>query len=180
MTLADIAEGIEVVETQREREVAAVDVAGESLADRLESCASALPCSADQAADVAREYAATGSLDRTAEASDVTRTIAAKTLHLLGFEGVVRIDPADRAIVGRWIDGEIDRTTACRRSSLGERTFALAVYVETHEPLPAARAAVEPALTIDRATAVDRRDTLQETMSDPTDLAAGTGSDVER
>ena len=178
MALADIAEGVRVVETQNHRDVAVVDAAGGSLADRLEPCASALPCSLAVAARLARRFAAGASVERSAEAADVTRTVAAKTLHLLGFVGVVTVDPADRAVVRRWIDGEIDRTAARRRTDLEAERFALTAYVETHDPLPAGRAALEPGLATTDDVVSDQQRALEETMSDPTDLPTGMDSAV--
>jgi|GEM_PF-423496 len=170
MALADIAEGIRSVEKQQHRDVAVVDAAGTSLADRLETCASDLPCSPPEAASLARQFAGGAPVERCAETVGVTRTVAVKTLHLLGFSGVVTVDRDDRTVVRRWIDGEIDRTTVRRRTGLDESTFALAVYVETHEPLAAAQAVLDPARTTTDGDPTDQQRALQETMSDPTDF----------
>lgn len=175
MALADIADGVRSVEKQQRRDVAVVDAVGGSLADRLERCASDLPCSPRDAASLARRFASGTSVERSAEAVGITRTVAAKTLHLLGFSGVVRLDRDDRTVVRRWIDGEIERTAARRRTGLDEATFALAVYVETHEPLAAARAALDPALATRAVDPTDQQRALRDTMSDPTDFETVAG-----
>ena len=169
MGLKDIAKGVEVVESQERREVAVLDGASESLAEWLSGVAAELPCSTARAAALARSYADGASVERASEVADVTPTVAAKTLHLLGFERVVDVDPADRRTVRRWIDGDVDRTDVQRRCGLDEKTFALAVFVETRDPVRGGRGVVESACTDSAASAGPNR-ALRETMSDPTDL----------
>jgi len=136
MGLSDIAAGIEVTATQEEQGVATVDATDATLAERLGPFAEALPCAP-------------------------APTTAAKTLHLLG-ENVSPAGPTGSEVVRDWIAGELTRTEAMELSRLGEQTFALAAFVETHEPLEAACAAVEGVLAGQRA--------LAETTSDATDL----------
>lgn len=176
MSLADIAEGVRSVETQHTRDVAIVDAVNESLADRLEGFASDLPCSPTQADRLARQFGAGESIESCAETVGVTRTNAARTLHLLGFAGVITVDPVDREIIKQWINGEIDRITANRRTDLDKSRFALAVYVETHEPLTETRAAIEPTVSLSENIQTDRRRALDETMADSTDLQPLYGS----
>lgn len=164
------------METQHTRDVAVVDAANESLADRLEDCASDLPCSPTAASHLARQFRAGESIEACAETVGVTRTNAARTLHLLGFAGVITVDPVDREIIKQWINGEIDRTTATRRTDLERSRFALAVYVETHEPLTEDQAAIEPTISLSENIQSDRRRVLNETMADPTDLQPLYGS----
>lgn len=171
MGLDDIAEGIQVVKSQERRDVAVLDGASESLSEWLSAVAAELPCSTASAAALARSYAGGASIDRASEVADVTPTVAAKTLHLLGFEGIVDVDPADRRAVRRWIDGELDRTTVQRRCTLDEKRFALTVFVETRDPVRGGRGVVESMRT-DSDAAADPNRALRETMSDPTDLRA--------
>jgi hypothetical protein len=86
------------------------------------------------------------------------------------------VDPVDREIIKQWINGEIDRTTANRRTDLERSRFALAVYVETHEPLTEDQAAIEPTISLSENIQSDRRRVLNETMADPTDLQPLYGS----
>lgn len=176
MPLADIAEGVRSVETQHTRNVALIDAAITSLTDRLEQFASDLPCSPRTASQVARQFKGGDSIEAVAEAVGVTRTDPVRTLDLLGFAGVITVDSVDRTIIRRWIEGTIDRTTAHRRTDLDNSTFALAVYVETHETLAEAGAAIEPTVSPSERIHSDRRHALNETMADLADLQPGYGS----
>jgi hypothetical protein len=89
---------------------------------------------------------------------------AAKTLHLLG-ESVSPVGPTGRDVIEDYLAGELSRTDARPLSRTSETEFALAVYVETHDPLPDARAAVEDALAVETET-----DPLAETRSETVDL----------
>jgi hypothetical protein len=142
MGLSDLAEGVTVTETQRERGVAAVDRTGGSLADRLSACADDLPTDAATAAAVIERYAAGGSVGRAAAVGSVPTVTAAKVLHLVG-ESVSPLSPTGRAVVRDWIAGEVSRSEALSLTRASPAAFALAAYVETHDPLPAAQAAVE-------------------------------------
>jgi len=161
MGLSDIAAGIEVTATQEERGVATVDDTDATLAERLAPFAETLPCAPAAAATVVERYSAGGSVGAAGRAAGVAPTTAAKTLHLLG-ENVSPAGPTGSEVVRDWIAGELTRTEAMELSRLGEQTFALAAFVETHEPLEAACAAVEGVLAGQRA--------LAETTSDATDL----------
>ena len=163
MGLADIAAGIEVTEHQRERGVAAVDDTEASLAARLDPVADDLPCSPAEAATIVDAYASGRAVDACGHVADVPPVTAAKTLHLLG-EQVSPVGPRGRDIVRDWLAGRLSRSDALALLGVGERTFALAAYVESTAPLPAARDAVEG--TLDTAEA----DPLDEARSDVGDL----------
>ena len=164
MGLADIAAGIEVTESQRETGVAAVDETDTPLEARLQPVADDLPCSPADAAVVVEAYAAGDSVGDSGHAAGVTPVTAAKTLHLLG-EQVSPLGPRGREIVGDWLSGTLSRSDALALTGVTEDEFTLAAYVETHDPLPEARDAVEGALSTDRG-----RDPLAETRSDVADL----------
>jgi 4'-phosphopantetheinyl transferase EntD len=163
MTLSDIAAGVEVTTHQRDRGVAAVDETDASLPERLAPVADDLPCLAATAATVVEAYAAGKSVGDAGRAAGVAPVMAAKTLHLVG-EQVSPVGPQGREIIADWLAGDLSRTDAIALAGVTEREFALAVYIETHEPLPAARDAVEGALT------TADRDPLGETMSDVGEL----------
>jgi len=154
MGLSDIAAGIEVTDEQCERGVAAVDDTASSLAARLEPFESELPCSAEAAANVVDAYAGGQAVDACGHVADIPPVTAAKTLHLLG-EQVSPLGPRRRELVRDWLAGELSRSDALALTGVGERTFALAAYVESHEPLSAARDAVEGALDTQSADPLD-------------------------
>lgn len=164
MGLSDIAAGVEVTTEQRDRGVATVDRTEGSLAERLDVVAEDLPCSAGTAATVVERYAEGGSVGAAARAADVAPMTTAKTLHLLG-ESVSPVGPMGRDVIRDYLAGELPRTEARQLARTSETEFALAAYVETHDPLPDARAAVEDALAVDTET-----DPLADTMSETTDL----------
>jgi hypothetical protein len=149
MGLSDIAAGIEVTAEQEERGVATVDDTGASLAERLAEFADDLPCEPGAAATLAEQYAAGGSVGAAAEAAGVPAVTAAKTLHLLG-ESVSPVGPVGQEIVADWVDGELPRSEAEELARVSSTEFALAAYVETHEPIEGARAAVEGVLMRER------------------------------
>lgn len=163
MGLADIAAGIEVTDHQRECGVAAVDDTASSLADRLAPFAEDLPCDPAEAATVVDAYASGEAVDACGHAADVPPVTAAKTLHLLG-EQVSPVGSTGRDIVADWLAGRLSRSDAMALAGVGERTFALAAYVESTDPIPAARDAVEGALDI------EARDPLGEARSDIDEL----------
>ena len=164
MGLSEIAAGVEVVDEQRDRGVAAVDRTAETLADRLEPHVGELPCDGDAAATLVEAYAAGNSVGAAARAAGMAPTDGAKTLHLLG-ESVSPVGPTGREVVRDWVAGRVARTEAIDLAGASEREFALAAYVDTHDPLPGAREAVEGALAPESDGAVDKRDALGETMS---------------
>ncbi|MFB6311256.1 MAG: hypothetical protein ABEH64_08775 [Salinirussus sp.] len=144
MGLAELAAGVTVTDEQRERGIATVDRSGDTLSERLEECQEALPTDPDTAAAILERYAAGGSIGDAAAAGDVAPITAAKTLHLAG-ESVSPLGPTGRAVVRDWIAGDVSRSTALELSRASPGEFALAAYVETHEPLEAALAALDSA-----------------------------------
>lgn len=166
MGLSDIAEGIKVTDKQDNRGVATVDTTEAGLSERLDSFAEELPCSADEAATVLERYSQGKSVGDAGRAAGVAPMTAAKTLHLLG-ESVSPLSPMGVDIVTDWIEGHLSRTEALELTQVGEEEFGLAVYVETHEPIEEACAAIEGVLAARRA---DERRPLAETMSDAADL----------
>jgi len=169
MGLSDIAAGVEVVDEQRDRGVATVDRTDEPLAERLAPYAEELPCDASAAATLVEAYAAGNSVGDAARAAGIAPTDGAKALHLFG-ESVSPVGPMGREIVGDWLEGRLARTEAVELAGVSERAFALAAYVETHDPLAGAREAVEGALAPGADGAVEKRDQLGETMSDVGEL----------
>ena len=169
MGLSEIAEGVEVVDEQRDRGVATVDRTGGSLADRLEDHAETLPCSADEAATLVETYTGGASVGEAAGAAGIPPTDGAKTLHRFG-ESVSPVGPVAREVIADWLDGRLARTEAIELAGVSEREFALAVYVETHDPIEGAREAVEGALAPEGDAAVEKREALGETMSDVGEL----------
>jgi hypothetical protein len=169
MGLSEIAAGLEVTTEQRERGVAAVDRTDAALADRLEPYETDLPCDAATAATLVEAYAAGRSVGSAARVADLAPMRAAKTLYRLG-ESVSPLGPTGRSVVQDWIAGELSRSEALTLTRVSEAEFALAAYVETHDPIPGARAAVEGALTRGGDAAAAKRDSLEETMSDVADL----------
>lgn len=165
MGLADIAAGVEVTAEQRDRGVATVDRTDDSLAERLDPHAEALPCSPATAARIVERYAGGASVGAAARAAGTVPVTAAKALHLLG-ESVNPLGPTGREVVRDWLAGELSRTDAVELARATETEFALAVYVETHEPLAEACAAVEDSLVVRHRP----DDPLEETRSDPADL----------
>lgn len=165
MALSDIAAGLEVTDEQRERGVASVDDTAVDLADRLSRFAAELPCEPAAAATLVESYTVGASVGDCARAADVPPATAAKTLHLLGVEGVSPLSPQGRRIVRDWLAGDLSRTAALELTGADRTEFAVAAYVESHDPLPDARAAVEGALEPS-----DRGDALAEARSDVDDL----------
>jgi hypothetical protein len=162
MGLSDIAAGIEVTAEQRDRGVATVDRTDESLAGRLAELD--LPCDPAAAATVVEQYAGGGSVGAAARAAGIAPITAAKTLHLLG-ESVSPLGPTGRELLRDWLAGELARSEALELTRASETEFALAAYVETHDPLPEGRAAVEEALSV-----ADDGDPLADTMTGAADL----------
>jgi len=148
VTLSDIAEGVAVTHEQRERGVAAADDTRADLADRLAPFESDLPCSAAAAAAVAAAVTDGESVGDAARAAGVAPTTAAKALHLLGVEGVGPLGPAGRRVVRDWLAGDLSRSTALELAGADETAFALAAFVESHDPLAGAREALDGALSV--------------------------------
>jgi hypothetical protein len=163
VTLSEIADGLEVTAEQCDRGVATVDATGD-LRDRLGSFADELPCDAASAATVVEGHLAGRSIGESARTAGVAPVTAAKALHLLGCEGVSPLTPRAHDVVVDWLSADLSRADAKSLTGASETEFALATFVETHEPLDGARAVVEGA----RRTADG--DALEEARSAVTDL----------
>lgn len=169
MGLSEIAAGLEVTAEQRDRGVATVEATDASLEARLADFADDLPCSPAAAATLVEAYADGTSVGDAARAADLAPVTGAKTLHLLG-EPIRPLSPVGRDVVRDWLDARLPRTDALALTGAGETEFALAAYVESHDPIDGAREALEGALAPGGNAAVAKRDALAETMSDATDL----------
>lgn len=169
MGLSDIAAGVEVTTEQRERSVAAVDATDDPLVDRLSAFADDLPCSVEEAATLIETYADGASVGQSSRTAGLAPITGAKTLHLLG-EPIAPITPMGRELVREWLSAECTRTDALALSNASEAEFALAAFVETHDPIPGAREAIESVFTPDSSPTVSKRDALAETMSDTSEL----------
>ena len=166
MGLSDIAAGIETTTEQQRRGVASVDGTERSLAEQLHDVAAQLPCTPEAAATVARTYAGGASVGESADAAGVVPVTAAKALHLLGVEGVTPLSPTARDVVADWTTGDISRTDALALTGASETEFALATFVETHDPLLEAREAVAETLAPESSMAT-KRDRLADAVGDP-------------
>lgn len=164
MGLPDIAAGLEVTARQRDRGVATVDGTDAPLDARLEPFAAGLPCSAERAAAVLDTYLGGASVGGAAGAAGLAPIEGAKVLHLLGVEGLSPVTPLGRQVVRDWLDARLPRTEAVELAGGDETEFALAAFVETHDPLDGARDVVDGAF-LDGDASVDKRDALAETMS---------------
>lgn len=164
MGLDDIAAGLEVTTPQHDRGVAVADDTDAPIVDRLRPFADAFACTPEAAATLVSAYADGASVGDAARAANVAPVTAAKTLHLLG-EEMFPFGPTGRDVVRDWLDARISRTKARTLVGADDAEFALAVYVETHDRLPAAEDVVANAL------AVDRDDPLVDARSDLCDLA---------
>lgn len=163
VTLSEIAAGLEVTAEQRERGVAVADETDAPLADRLREYADELPCTPEAAATLVEAYAGGRSVGEAAREAGVAPVTGAKSLHLLG-ETVHPLAPTARTVVRDWLDAALSRSEARELVDASETEFALAVYVETHEPLPGAREALAGAL------AVEPTDPLADARSNVDDL----------
>lgn len=124
---------------QHERGVTAVDGTSGSLADRLAPFAADLPCEPAAAAAVLRSHGSGTPIDECAHVANLAPVTAAKVLHRLGVTGVNPLTPTARRIVRDWIHGEVSRTDALTLTGASDAEFALAAYIETHDPIPGAR-----------------------------------------
>ncbi|WP_254543096.1 DUF7858 family protein [Halomarina pelagica] len=165
MGLSDIAAGLEVTTEQRERGIATVDATETALDERLAAFSAELPCSPEAAAAVVETYAEGASVGASAATADLPAMTGAKVLHLLG-EHVSPLGPTGRDLVRDWLDARLSRADALALSGASESAFALAVYVETHDPISGASEALEGVLAPDGDAAVAKRDLLAETMDD--------------
>lgn len=148
MTLSELAAGLEVTAEQDDRGVAVVDDTDAGLRERLEQFADHLPCTPAAAATLVECYTAGTSIGTAARDAGVAPVTGAKTLHLLG-ETVSPLGPTGRDVVRDWLDARISRADALELTRASEAEFALAVFVETHEPLPGAQDVLEGALAVE-------------------------------
>lgn len=148
MSLDDIAAGLEVTTGQHDPGVAVADDTGASLVERLRGFAADLPCTPEAAATLVDAYADGASVGDAARAANVASVTAAKTLHRLG-EDVSPLAPRGRDIVRDWLDARLSRAEARELTGLDDDAFALAAYVETHEPIPGAEEALAGALAVE-------------------------------
>jgi hypothetical protein len=163
VSLEDIAAGVTVTHEQNDRAggVPEVDATDADLASRLAAGAGALPCTAAGAARMVESYAAGSDVGEAARAAGVAPMTAAKALHRCGVAGVCPLAPAAREVVRDWLDGRLSRADAEALAGADGPEFALAAYVETHDPVPALAAATETALATDPTTAAATRDALE-------------------
>ncbi|ELZ76022.1 MULTISPECIES: DUF7858 family protein [Haloferax] len=171
MGLSDIAATLETTTTeQRSRHVPTVDDTDVSLRTRFETHADALPCAPAEAERVVEAYGSGTTVGDSARAAGVAPVTAAKVLHRCGEAGVNPLAPEARRIVRDWLDGQLSRADALALTRADESEFALATYLETHDPIDPLVEAVEGALTDHGDASVAKRDSLAETMSSVTDL----------
>lgn len=142
MTLSEIADGLEVTAEQQERGATVVDDTGTPLLDRLREHADALPCTPAATATLVEAYTAGASVGDAAREAGVAPITAAKALHRCGVAGVCPLAPTRRAVVRDWLDGRLPRSEAVQLAGGDGADFALAVYIETHEPVDALADAV--------------------------------------
>lgn len=159
MTLSELAAGLEVTAEQEDRGVAVVDGTDTPLVERLEPFRDALPCTPAAAATLVECYTTGTSLGTAAREAGIAPITGAKALHLLG-EEVSPLGPTGRDVVRDWLDARLSRADALELTRASEAEFALAVFVETHDPLPEAQEALEGAL------AVEHRDPLADARPD--------------
>ena len=170
MGLSDIAAGVEVTAEQRDRGVPTVDDTGADLDTRLQASADDLPCTPGVAAAVLETYAAGASVGESAREAGVAPVTASKVLHRCGETGVSPLSADARRVVRDWIAGRVSRADAAALTGASEAEFALAAYVETHDPVASLAEAYEGSLSPVGNASVDKRDALAETMSSVGDL----------
>lgn len=170
MALSDIAAGLEVTVEQKDHGVATVDDTERGLDERLVTFADAIPCTVDTAVAIVESHASGTSVGEIARRTGVAPMTAAKTLHLLGVSGVSPLSPIGHDFIRDWLSADLSRSDALALSGANETEFALATFVETHDPLDGATEVVESTLALDGDAAVEKRNALAETMSDVGDL----------
>lgn len=164
VSLEEIAAGIEVVEHQRDREVATTDRTSASLVAQLETAAQALPCTPEAAATILETHAAGTSIGESARTAGVVPITAAKVLHRCGADGVTPLSPEKREILRDWLTGELSRSAATALTDVSEAEFALATYVETHEPHDRLSTVATDALACEKRP---NRNSLEGTLPEP-------------
>jgi len=172
MGLSEIAEGLELRTEQRQRGVATVDDTDVDLDARLREFEADLPCTAAAASTVLEQYDGGAGIGDAGEAAALAPVTAAKLLHRCGFEGVTPLSPTARRVLRDWIDGRLSRADALELTDSDAAEFALAAYVETHEPITELAEAVrrDASKPIAGDALVSKRDALAETMSGSSDL----------
>jgi hypothetical protein len=165
VTLSDIAAGIEVVDEQRERGVATVDDTDADLVEALASFEAELPCEAAAAATVLEAFAGGAAVGDAAREAGVVPVTAAKALHRLGVEGVSPLGPTGREVVRDWLSATLSHAEARELTGASEREFALAAYVESHDPIPGGAEVVAGVRANRASAAVEKRDRLAGAMS---------------
>jgi hypothetical protein len=166
MGLEEIAAGIEVTTEQCDRGLATVDDTDDELVHRFEPHADALPCSPEAAATVVETHTTGTSVGASAREAALAPMTAAKVLHCCGVAGVTPLSPMGREILRDWLAGELPRADALALTDATASEFALATYIETHDPIPALTDAVEGTLAPETNATVAKRDALGETMTD--------------
>jgi hypothetical protein len=166
MGLSEIAADLEVTARQEQRGVATVDDTDATLVERLAVGAESLPCTPEAAATVLRRHAAGDPVGEAAREAGVAPMTAAKALYACGVAGVCPLAPTARAVVADWVAGDLRRSEALELTGADEAEFALAAYVETHDPDPDLAAAAADALSPGGDAAVEKRDRLAETLPD--------------
>jgi hypothetical protein len=171
MGLSEIAAGLETTTEQADRGVAAVDATDRDLADALATDldADALPCDPAAAATVAESYGGGSPVDAASYDADVAPITAAKTLHVLGFEGLMPLAPTGERVLEDYLNGAISRHDARGLLDVTDAEFALATYLATHDPIDGARSVVEGALETEDNATVAKHDALDATLPDATD-----------
>ena len=170
MELSELAEGLVVTDRQRKRDVSIVDRTDEMLTERLSKYSSVLPTEPAEAATMIELYVSGNDVETIADELGQVPMIVAKTLHITGMDGISPLAPEDREPLYRWLRGGISGAEAKRQLDVNEYEFALAAFVESHDPHESIATAVEGALAPRQNASVRKRDTLADTMSDGMDL----------
>lgn len=171
MALEDIAATVGTTTTrQHECGVAAVDETDRSLAERLGAFEDDLPCEPHAAATVLWTHRRGTPIAESARMANVAPVTAAKALHRLGVEGVCPLAPTARKIVRDWLHGELTRADAVALTGGNDAEFALASYVETHEPLDGVKTLTSECGGVSGDAMVAKRDQLEDAVGDGLDL----------
>lgn len=169
MALSDIAAGVEVTTEQCDPGIAAVDDTDADLTELLSEFEAELPCDAASAAAVLEAHTAGHSVGASAHEAGIAPMTAAKTLHLLGLEGVSPLTPQAHDIIADWLAADLSRSEAKTLTGANETEFALATFIETHDSLDGVNHVVSRVLSPGEDIAARRR-ARSETMSDVADL----------
>ncbi|WP_311170426.1 hypothetical protein [Halobellus ordinarius] len=172
MGLSEIAAGLELTTEQVDRGVATVDDTDVDRDARLREHESDLPCTAAAAGTVLDRYESGARVGEAGEAAALAPVTAAKLLHRCGFDGVTPLAPTARQVLRDWLEGRLSRADALELTGADEAEFALAAYVETHDPIPELAETVrrDAAAPLADDALVSKRDALAETMSTASDL----------